>query len=80
MTSSRRLFFDSHARPVADDQAHCPRDPMQRAADAPYRAPGVIGRPGGQHGPGPAAKVPDASRMLQSMKQENVGGAVPAAR
>jgi predicted TIM-barrel fold metal-dependent hydrolase len=76
MTTSRPLLFDSHAHLVADDQAHYPRNPMQRAADAPYRPPGVIGRPGGHHGPNPINEVPDALRMLRWMKEENVDGIV----
>ena len=76
MTTTRPLLFDSHAHLVADDQARYPRNPMQRAADAPYRAPGVIGKPGGHHGPNPINEVPDALRMLQWMKDENVDGIV----
>ncbi len=76
MTTSRPLLFDSHAHLVADDQTCYPRNPMQRAADAPYRAPGVIGKPGGHHGPHPINEVPDAQRMLQWMKEENVDGIV----
>ncbi len=72
----RPLLFDSHAHLVADDQVRYPRNPMQRAADAPYRHPGVIGKPGGQHGPHPVNEVPDALRMLQWMKDENVDGMV----
>jgi len=70
------LLFDSHAHLVADDQQRYPRNPMQRAADAPYRPPGVIGRPGGHHGPDPINEVPDVSRMLRWMKEEHVDGAV----
>jgi L-fuconolactonase len=79
MTSSRNprpLIFDSHAHLVADDRVRYPRNPMQRAADAPYRPPGVIGRPGGHHGPNPINEVPDALRMLQWMNEENVDGIV----
>ena len=76
MTTTRPLLFDSHAHLVADDQTRYPRNPMQRAADAPYRAPGVIGKPGGHHGPNPINEVPDALRMLQWMKDENVDGIV----
>ena len=72
----RPLLFDSHAHLVADDQVRYPRNPMQRAADAPYRHPGVIGKPGGHHGPHPVNEVPDALRMLQWMKEENVDGMV----
>lgn len=76
MSNGRPLLFDSHAHLVADDQQRYPRNPMQRAADAPYRPPGVIGRPGGHHGPNPINEVPDVSRMLVWMKEENVDGAV----
>ena len=76
MTTTRPLLFDSHAHLVADDQTSYPRNPMQRAADAPYRAPGVIGKPGGHHGPKPINEVPDAQRLLQWMKDENVDGIV----
>lgn len=76
MTTSRPLLYDAHAHLVADDQVRYPRNPMQRAPDAPYRPPGVIGRPGGQHGPNPVNEVPDASRMLRWMQEENVDGIV----
>ena len=72
----RPLLFDSHAHLVADDQLRYPRNPMQRAKDAPYRHPGVIGKPGGHHGPRPINEVPDAVRMLQWMTEENVDGMV----
>lgn len=75
-SAARPLLFDSHAHLVADDQVRYPRYPMQRAADAPYRPPGVIGKPGGHHGPHPVNEVPDALRMLQWMKDENVDGIV----
>ena len=76
MTTSRPLLYDAHAHLVADDQVRYPRNPMQRAADAPYRPPGVIGRPGGHHGPNPVNEVPDASRLLRWMQEENVDGIV----
>src|SRR5688572_23882150 len=76
MNSSRPLLFDAHAHLVADDQARYPRNPMQRAADAPYRAPGTVGHPGGHHGPNPIHEIPDVSRMLPWMRQANVDGAV----
>jgi L-fuconolactonase len=76
MSSTRPLLFDAHAHLVADDQKAYPRNPMQRAANAPPRLPGVIGTPGGHHGPNPINEVPDVSRMLVWMKEENVDGAV----
>ena len=76
MTTPRPLLFDAHAHLVADDQARYPRNPQQRPADAPYRAPGVIGRPGGHHGPHPVNEIPDVSRLLPWMRQANVDGAV----
>jgi predicted TIM-barrel fold metal-dependent hydrolase len=74
--TSKPLLFDSHAHLVADDQQKYPRNPMQRAANAPFRLPGVIGKPGGHHGPNPINEVPDASRVLQWMREENVSGMV----
>lgn len=76
MSSPAPLLFDSHAHLVAHDQTRYPRNPMQRAPDAPYRPPGVIGRPGGHHGPNPINEVPDAEPMLRWMREENVDGAV----
>lgn len=73
---SRPVLFDSHAHLVADDQVRYPRNPMKRAANAPYRPPGVIGQPGGKTGPNPVNEVPDVVRMLPWMKEENVVGAV----
>ncbi len=73
---NRPLLFDSHAHLVADDQQKYPRKPMKRAADAPARAPGVIGIPGGHHGPNPIHEVPDTSRMLRWMADCNVDGIV----
>ena len=75
-TTTRPLLFDSHAHLVADDQVRYPRNPMQRSPDAPYRPPGVIGIPGGHHGPNPVHEVPDASRMLAWMKEQNVDSIV----
>lgn len=74
--AARPLLFDSHAHLVADDQTRYPRNPMVRPASAPHRPPGVIGQPGGKAGPNPVNEVPDASRMLPWMKEENVDGAV----
>ena len=75
-TSGRPLLFDSHAHLVADDQRRYPRNPMQRAPDAPPRLPGVIGFPGGHHGPDPINEIPDAARVLRWMDEENVDGIV----
>lgn len=72
----RPLLFDSHAHLVADDQERYPRNPMKRPANAPPRAPGIIGIPGGHHGPNPVHETPDASRMLVWMEQCNVVGMV----
>jgi L-fuconolactonase len=76
MFSPRPLLFDAHAHLVADDTARYPRNPMQRAADAPFRAPGTVGKPGGHHGPNPVQEIPDVARMLPWMQQANVDGAV----
>jgi len=76
MPSNPVLLFDAHAHLVADDQTRYPRNPMQRAADAPRRAPGTVGHPGGHHGPVPINEVPDVSRMLPWMQKAHVVGAV----
>jgi L-fuconolactonase len=76
MNAPRPLLFDAHAHLVADDQTRYPRNPMQRSPDAPPRAPGTVGFPGGHHGPNPLNEVPDVSRMLAWMRQANVDGAV----
>jgi len=73
---TRPLLFDTHAHLVAHDEVRYPRNPMQRPADAPYRPPGVIGRPGGVHGPNPVNEVPDAEPMRRWMAEQNVSGAV----
>lgn len=76
MHSDRPLLFDAHAHLVADDQVRYPRNYQQRPADAPYRPPGVVGRPGGHHGDPPVNEVPDVTRMLPWMRAANVDGAV----
>lgn len=69
-------LFDSHAHLVADDQARYPRNPMKRSPNAPPRLPGVIGLPGGMHGPNPINEVPDVARMLPWMAEAGVEAAV----
>ncbi|MDR3097424.1 MAG: amidohydrolase [Paraburkholderia sp.] len=69
-------LFDSHAHLVADDQSRYPRNPMKRSPNAPPRLPGVVGLPGGAHGPNPINEVPDVLRMLPWMKAAHVEGAV----
>jgi L-fuconolactonase len=73
---NRPLLFDAHAHLVAHDEVRYPRNPMQRQADAPYCPPGVIGRPGGVHGPNLVNEVPDAEPMRRRMAEQNVSGAV----
>jgi L-fuconolactonase len=69
-------LFDSHAHLVADDQTRYPRNPMKRSPNAPPRLPGVVGLPGGKHGPNPLNEVPDVSRMLPWLQEARVEGAV----
>ncbi|WP_395067853.1 amidohydrolase family protein [Paraburkholderia silvatlantica] len=69
-------LFDSHAHLVADDEVHYPRNPVPRNPDSPKRPPGTVGIPGGHHGPHPVHEVPDTSRLLPWMQEENVQGAV----
>jgi predicted TIM-barrel fold metal-dependent hydrolase len=76
MSSHRPVLFDSHAHLVADDQARYPRNPLQPGPNSPKRLPGTVGYPGGHHGPNPIHEVPDTSRLLRWMLEENVEGAV----
>lgn len=76
MASANLKLFDSHAHLVADDQSRYPRNPMKRSPNAPPRLPGVIGLPGGAHGPNPINEVPDVARMLPWMQEAGVEGAV----
>ncbi|WP_322107016.1 amidohydrolase family protein [Paraburkholderia sp. J41] len=76
MNSEKPVFFDSHAHLVADDQTRYPRNPIGPNPNSPKRPPGTVGIPGGHHGPHPVHEVPDTSRMLQWMQEENVAGAV----
>ncbi|SMG46556.1 amidohydrolase family protein [Paraburkholderia susongensis] len=69
-------LFDSHAHLVADDMTRYPRNPMKRSPNAPPRLPGVIGLPGGKHGPNPINEVPDVTRMLPWMREAGVVEAV----
>ena len=75
MNPDRPVLFDSHAHLVADDEVRYPRNIRPRSADAPARMPGTVGWPGGHHGPNPIKAVPDTSRLLKWMAEENVTGA-----
>jgi L-fuconolactonase len=74
-------LYDSHAHLVSDDDARYPRNPfvIKRAKDGkpafrkPF-GPGIIGVPGGMHGPNPVNEKPTAEQMHAWMAEENVVG------
>ena len=68
------LYYDAHAHLVADDQARYPRNPPPKSETPTTIPPGVAGTPGGHSGPNPLKVSPDASRMLQWMREERVCG------
>ena len=74
-------LYDSHAHLVSDDDVRYPRNPfvIKRPKDGsptfrkPF-GPGVIGIPGGMHGPNPVNEKPTAEKMHVWMAEENVVG------
>jgi len=72
-------LYDSHAHLVSDDLVRYPRKPMRAsaagssAAPSPF-GPGMVGQPGGFHGPNPVNEKPTAEQMRKWMAEENVCG------
>lgn len=78
-------LYDAHAHLVASDTVRYPHNPIPRTP-MPPRDPskppppssvydkGVIGRPGGFHGPNPVNEKPTAEQMHQWMAEEGVVG------
>lgn len=67
-------LYDSHAHLVSDDLVRYPRNPLPISPGPSPFAPGVVGRPGGQHGPTPVNEKPTAQQMAAWMAQERVCG------
>ena len=69
-------LYDSHAHLVSDDPVRYPRNPL-RVGSAPGSSPfgpGMVGIPGGQHGPQPVNEKPTAEQMHGWMAEQNVVG------
>lgn len=69
-------IYDAHAHLVSDDLERYPRHkPFREGAveDAVF-GPGMIGRPGGMHGPDPVNEKPTAEQMHGWMAEQNVVG------
>jgi L-fuconolactonase len=74
-------LFDSHAHLLADDTTRYPQNPQPPPSASDGRMPpGVAGQPGGKAGPNPVKAVPDATRMLVWMRENNVEGIVAVQR
>lgn len=76
MASYTGPIYDAHAHLVSDDLERYPRNkPFREGAveDAVF-GPGMIGRPGGMHGPNPVNEKPTAEQMHGWMAEQNVVG------
>lgn len=76
MASYSGPIYDAHAHLVSDDLERYPRNkPFREGAveDAVF-GPGMIGRPGGMHGPNPVNEKPTAEQMHGWMAEQNVIG------
>lgn len=69
-------IYDAHAHLVSDDLVRYPRDKpfVEGAVEDAVFGPGMIGRPGGMHGPNPVNEKPSAEKMHAWMAEENVIG------
>lgn len=76
MTKYDGPIYDAHAHLVSDDLERYPRTkPFKEGdAEASFFGPGMIGRPGGMHGPNPVNEKPTAEQMHGWMAEQNVVG------
>lgn len=78
MSDTSTLIYDSHAHLISDDLDRYPQQPVvldfkKIPKGSPF-GPGVIGFPGGIHGPNPINLKPTAEQLHGWMKEENVVG------
>ena len=72
-------LYDAHAHLISDDLVRYPRNPLRGAsaggagAASPF-GPGMVGLPGGMHGPNPVNEKPTAEQMHGWMVEEGVRG------
>lgn len=79
MTEQIIKLYDTHAHLISDDLEKYPRNPLKAniediPADTPLKNPGVMGFPGGLHGPKPNNVKPTAEQLHAWMNEENVVG------
>lgn len=78
MTEQVTNLYDAHAHLISDDLEKYPRNPVKVSiedipAGTPF-GPGVMGFPGGLHGPKPNNLKPTAEQLHVWMSEENVVG------
>jgi predicted TIM-barrel fold metal-dependent hydrolase len=76
VSGSTLRLYDTHAHLVSDDLERYPRTAPFRvtSSESSIFGPGMIGRPGGMHGPNPVNEKPTAEQMHAWMAEENVVG------
>lgn len=71
-------LYDAHAHLVSDDLERYPRATIEIKADrlpsGSQFGPGIVGLPGGMHGPNPINEKPTAEKLHAWMQEENVVG------
>lgn len=76
MTQSTLPIYDAHAHLVSDDLERYPRNPVPISIEGAPKGSdfvaGVIGFPGGMHGPNPVNVKPTAELLNGWMQEENV--------
>ena len=78
MADSKISLYDAHAHLISDDLEKYPRNPVPVSIEdipegTPF-GPGVMGFPGGMHGPKPNNLKPTAEQLHSWMREENVVG------
>ncbi|WP_068091173.1 amidohydrolase family protein [Novosphingobium rosa] len=69
-------IYDAHAHLISDNLEKYPRSKpfVEGDAEASFFGPGMIGRPGGMHGPNPNNVKPTAEQLHGWMAEQNVVG------
>lgn len=78
MTDSPIRLYDSHAHLISDDleryPQHCVQVSIESLPEDSALGPGIMGFPGGRHGPNPVNLKPTAEQIHVWMQEENVVG------
>jgi predicted TIM-barrel fold metal-dependent hydrolase len=76
MTDSSLPIYDAHAHLVSDDEKRYPKNPIPVSIEGAPKGSdfvaGVMGFPGGMHGPNPVNIKPTAEKLHDWMQEENV--------